>query len=570
MIQTGEIGRSGRIRTATFAAAILAMAVGMTGTAQAQTLPSTAEPGAVTQPFTQEVPQPRAEPGGEVEVPEPQFGPEAEGVQFLVQDIVLEGSTVYSEADLAGLIGPIEGREASLAEIDALAQQLTARYRADGFILSQVIIPEQEIEDGTVRLVALEGFIEDVTFDGDIRGPQSILDAHAERVMADRPLRAETLERALLLIGDLAGVRVRSVLSAAPATPGASVLQVELEHTPFEAFASVDNYGSESTGRETLSGGLSFFSALGQYEQIDLFGAMALEDADLFFGEARVTTPIGTAGDYLRLAAAASRSTPAITFEPESFTQEFRVTYFTPIIRSREQNLTARFGFTWRDEETDTDFFATPTQLIDDSLRIVRIGAQADFVDDALGVNLFDVEVRQGLGIFGASNEGDPNLSRGSGEAEFTSVRFIASRTQSLGGGWQLYGEVRGQVASDPLLASEEFSVGGPAFGRGYDPGTITGDNGFAARAELRFGQFFDEGDVLTSYQVYGFVDHGFVGNIDADTSPVGDITSAGAGVRFNITENISGNVELAHRFRDVPGQSDDTRVLFSLNVRLP
>lgn len=552
--------------------------MGMTVGATAQQLPTTAEPGAVIAPFAEETPTPRAQPGGiEGATPEAQFGPEAEAVRFVVSDVVVQGSTVYSDAELADLIGPIEGREASLAEIDSLAQQLTARYRGDGYILSQVVLPEQEIIGGVVRLVAVEGYIADVAFEGEIRGPQDILDAHAARIMADQPLRAATLERALLLIGDLSGgqgVNVSTVLSASPTTPGAAVLTIEIEQELYEVFGSIDNYGASLVGDYQATLGVSFFSALEQFERVDLIGVTALEDDDLFYGEARVTWPTGTAGDYVRFSVSASNSTPNVLGDPESDTLELRAFYFRPYIRSREENLTFRVGAVWRDQETDTDFFGPNTVLIDDSLRMLRAGLQYDFVDSALGVNLFDIEVTQGFDAFGASQNGQPNLSRQNGRAEFTSVQVFASRNQSLvdvvGDGWTVYGEFRGQLASHALLASEEFSVGGPNSARGYDPGTLSGDNGLSLRGELRYGEFLEGRDWLTSYQVYGFVDYGMVGNIDADTSSFDSITSAGAGLRLNINDNLSANLEVAHRFRDVQDGNDDTRFLFSLNVRLP
>ena len=42
---------------------------------------------------------------------------------------------------------------------DAHSLRMSARYRNDGYILSQVIVPAQSVEGGVVRLQAIEGHV---------------------------------------------------------------------------------------------------------------------------------------------------------------------------------------------------------------------------------------------------------------------------------------------------------------------------------------------------------------------------------------------------------------------------
>ena len=59
---------------------------------------------------------------------------------------------------------------------------------------------------------AVEGYVDEVRLEGEVQGPREQLEAFAERIKAERPLTATALERNLLLIGDLPGVNVQSVL----------------------------------------------------------------------------------------------------------------------------------------------------------------------------------------------------------------------------------------------------------------------------------------------------------------------------------------------------------------------
>ena len=104
-----------------------------------------------------------------------------------------------------------------------------------------------------------------------------------------------------------------------------------------------------------------------------------------------------------------------------------------------------------------------------------------------------------------------------------------------------------GQYAFDPLLSSEEFGLGGPEFLRAFDPSEQVGDHGLAGRLELQF--LVDVGEpFLDVAQLYGFGDVGRIWNRDAAACEVERMTlaSAGAGVRFNFTEWLSGGVEVA------------------------
>jgi hemolysin activation/secretion protein len=110
------------------------------------------------------------------------------------------------------------------------------------------------------------------------------------------------------------------------------------------------------------------------------------------------------------------------------------------------------------------------------------------------------IQARQGLDILDASDgcgaapfsrctavgavpisrlEGDPTATVLRAEA-FSEYRPIPNITFALG--------VRAQVSSDPLLSFEEFSAGNYTVGRGYDPGSLLGDDGVGLQFEARFG----------------------------------------------------------------------------------
>ena len=181
------------------------------------------------------------------------------------------------------------------------------------------------------------------------------------------------------------------------------------------------------------------------------------------------------------------------------------------------------------------------------------------------------VKIHKGLRALGASSEGDRFLTRSDGSGEFAKLTGSLSRTQHLGGGLSLYLAATGQIASRALLASEEFAFGGAGFGRAYDPSELTGDHGVALAAEIRYtGQ--PDMDILDYYQLYGYWDLGTtydIGTEGPDATRSG--ASVGLGLRFGISDSVSGQIELAKPMTRPVALEDNgkaARIFFRLSAR--
>ena len=95
------------------------------------------------------------------------------------------------------------------------------------------------------------------------------------------------------------------------------------------------------------------------------------------------------------------------------------------------------------------------------------------------------------------------------------------------------------------LLSSEQIGLGGPTFGRGYDPSELTGDKGVAGKAELQYNQQLSR--LGSALQYFGFYDAGVIGNSDpaAGIPHSQSLASTGGGVRFALPLEFSGSLEV-------------------------
>ena len=122
----------------------------------------------------------------------------------------------------------------------------------------------------------------------------------------------------------------------------------------------------------------------------------------------------------------------------------------------------------------------------------------------------------------------DVFVSRYGASSTFSVLNLGFTRYQTLSDAWSVKLSGAGQLASGPLFTSQQFYLGGAAFGRGYGSAEISGDNAMAGSLELRFDQKLNF-KYLTGYQLYGFVDAGTAWNDGYSYTDGFALTSAGA-----------------------------------------
>jgi len=180
-----------------------------------------------------------------------------------------------------------------------------------------------------------------------------------------------------------------------------------------------------------------------------------------------------------------------------------------------------------------------------DRLRIASLTADYRLRDDWQGTTYATLGLRKGLGIDGASRRYDPLLSRFDGSGDFYVVQGALTRYQGLGGNWSMKLAGSGQVSSEALLISQQFYLGGGAFGRAFQTGWLAGDNGIAGAAELRY-DYRPGLSFLKNAQLFGFVEGGAVGSYAAPKDIVQSLSAVGGGVRLQLNDSVEAGVTVA------------------------
>ncbi|MEO8316998.1 MAG: ShlB/FhaC/HecB family hemolysin secretion/activation protein [Bradyrhizobium sp.] len=513
-------------------------------------------------------------PAGRPRIPAAQFArPEGRldtKPMFVLRRVSITGATAIPGDRLATAYQPYLGKSVSEADLTAMAAAVSDIYRAAGFHLSRAIIPPQDVEAGRLRLQVIEGGIVEVALKGEGAeqfGVRPMLAA----VVAEQPSRLATLERQLLLINGLPGVHIDDTgLEEIGTASGRFRLVVYLKTWHFFTSFGLDNLGSSSVGPWQSYATAAFNSYLAAGDSLVLnLSTTPGDPRQLAFGRLSYEVPVGTDGARIGASGFYSEVWPGDIrhlFNDNTKTESFELHGSVVPLQSQQQalTLTAGLGFS---NVTENDVFGP---VYADHIRTLSLTSDYRLQDNFGGSNYLTLNYRQGLDILGASHRDDDFLSRDDASGKFSALNFWFTRYQTLSEAWSVKFASAGQWASGPLFTSQQFYLGGVAFGRGYGSAEISGDNGIAGSIELRFDQRLNW-QYFRGYQLYGFVDSGVAWNDGFNLSEGLALTSAGAGVRFFMWDGLQADIGVAAplSYRAPDNSSRSARVLFTLTSAL-
>lgn len=529
---------------------------------------ATSDPGNIERRIRESQPaQPEARPDIPTPRPPVEAAPSADArLRFVLAAVEVEGANAFPVSAFGPLYEEYLAREIGIGEVQRIIERITANYRAAGYTLSRAVAPPQDLSGGILLVRVVEGYIAEVTFTGDA-GKTDRLAGYGERLKLNRPMTQAALERYTLAIEDLSGYAVEPHLKALDEDDGRYALEYRLTRKRVTGNAFLNNRGTPELGRLQgwVSAGIN--DTLGMGERLEAgFFTVPNEPEESLYGELTYTQPIGFEGTAASVSVAKSVSDSGGSEEAldiESQFERISLALWHPLIRSSKQNLWLRGSFDFKNFHESTSGRTTTN----DRLRVLR--ARATWWQDGLldGATTVALEASKGLDLLGESTTGSLDLSRFDGESDFFKLVLDLTRDQHLYEGFWLQIDATGQFTNDRLLSSEELSLGGSRFGRGYDFDEISGERGIALSIEPRHYWRLPY-DWVNGLAIYAFYDWGVVWNDIRGTGITRDTaTSSGAGTRLFLAYDFRVDLELAFPLtRPVASKDDnDPRLFFTL-----
>lgn len=489
---------------------------------------------------------------------------------FYIREYRVSGSKLLSKAEIGRAVYPFLGPQRSVNDVEQARAVLEKFYHDKGFQTISVSVPRQDPRHGVIRLEVLEGKVDRLR----IKGAKWFLPS---RIRSEVPSIAEgnvpdflQVNKEIVALNRNASRRVTPSLRAGVA-PGTVDIDLTVEDKlPLQGSLELNNRNSPDTTSLRLNGSLSYGNlfqlghTIGGSFQI---APQRLDDAQVYSGYYLARISEGTSlmltvakqnSDVNTIGGAASTGRGEII--------GFRALHDLPNTDTFYQNFS--FGIDYKNLSENLvigkDVISSPIEYypLSASYGATWMGKK--------GFTEMNHTLTFGLRGLG-SGQTDYSNRRFNADGNFVILRGDAAHTHDLKGGAQVFGKLQGQVASRPLVNSEQFSGGGLGTARGYLESTSLGDNGVFFTAELRSPSLTGNpkpGDTAADeWRFHVFTDAGLLGIWDAlpGQQQRFGFASAGFGTRFKVANHYNGSLDVATPFLEKQPTADqgDIRITF-------
>ncbi|OEC35128.1 Hemolysin activation/secretion protein [Pseudomonas cuatrocienegasensis] len=515
-----------RFTTSLLSVALLSAGSGFASNALAATAPDSGQTQQGLEQMPLQLPERQAIDLNLPDTPDDQLttgGPTLEITSF-----TFEGNTAIPREELLALLTDLQGRTASLGELQAGANRITRLYRERGYPLARAYIPAQAVDAGVLKMTILEGRYGQVRINNQA-GLHSNALVPLKVLSPGEAVRAAPLERSLLLLQDTPGVQTRATLSPGSQT-GTTDLQVDVARGPLlSGSVDADNYGNRFTGEYRLGGTLNLNNPLDLGDRLSLRASGS--DEDQRYGRVAYQLPLGPWATQFGVAYSDMDYQLAKDFDDLDAHGNARIASvfaIQPLQRTRDFSLYAQAQFDDKRLRDDIDLFDSQANK---RSRVLTLTLNGNSRDGLLGgaINSFALALSQGsLSLDGANQQQADDLSAGT-RGQFTKLNPSLVRLQRLTDRFSLYTQLQGQWANGNLDSSEKLYLGGAYGVRAYPQGEASGDQGWLANLELRYA-------LSDTWQLSSFIDHGQV-RLNKDTWAADDnhrsLSGAGVGARW-------------------------------------
>lgn len=524
----------------------------------AQLAPAQTNPGVISRPEELKIDQdqqidkqkqlPDAPEETEIDVPEQQkLDSDVTSPKFQVNKIDLEGNTVFTTEELQTVIVKYEGQQLSLDDLGKAVDEINQKYREKGYLTSQAYIPPQDIENGVVKIMVVEGTIGDMAISGN-RYFKTWAVARSIKYKPGEILNVKDLERSLNRMNQQNAFRLKAILKAGDETGETDINFQVAERQPWQISPTFDNQGRPFVGTYRWGVEVQNQNLFGIGDRLMLKWLMAAHTqvaaASYFVPLTRFGTEAGFSYTFSYVDVhLRNNSGPRI----QGFAHNYSAILSQPLDRNRiftaDAALNVRRVSTWIDQN-------------------LQRGSQTDVRSIAAGLTFNKLD-RYGRSFARFQSDWAPKEWLGS-NVGFWKSSVYATRLHRLPFNSLLILRGTAQFTPDALPPIEQYQLGGAFSVRGFSEGLLIGDRGYNLSAEVRTpipgmkyvspwlndriqaAYFIDMGQVWSDRSQPGYLSSGPNLQSGTNTSARTLLVGTGVGLRARLTRYLIGFVDLA------------------------
>ena len=434
--------------------------------------------------------------------------------EFTISSIVLEYSFDVSSSELNKELKKYINKKYGLRGIKKLIFDLESFFRKQ-FLWVNIIIPEQDLSLGKLRLIALEPKLSNIysNINADTRySKNKIKDYVNDQIKTDQPISMFQMSNAIKSLNHIHGIKAAGVIQKSK-SPQSSDFSVIIEPEQLvKATAIIDNFGTKAIGTERARININTNSLFSQGEKID---ASFMKTEEMEYYSLGLSYPLGFSNYSLKLNANNmnySLGQPFEALKAKGDSQNYSIGLNKKFFNN---DSVMSYDLDYIDRNFKNKTIAG--EASDKSINAILFGLTYEFTDSILGsdaknlINITYTNGRLDLSDNSANLISDQNSSKKHGN--FKKAGFYLTRLQKLNSFSKSYLKfnMRGQVSFDNLDNSEKIFLGGPYGIRAYPVAEGMGDRGIIVNLEwhqllsqsLESYYFYDVGKIKINHHTW-------------------------------------------------------------------
>ncbi len=388
---------------------------------------------------------------------------------------------------------------ATLGDVRFIQQDIADTYREQGFPLMSVVVPPQEIVDGTLSVVINEFSLADYSvMYGDGEGgftpdakhwtSDRKLAKELDPLLAEPILSQESLDGKVKFLNNNPYRSTRVVFEPGQSVgESKAVFQIE-EKRPWSVQAGYNNHATKASGVNRYSLGGSFGNIPLENHQLS-WNATVGDRIDEFENYSLIYTVPNRFGHTftanVNYSDTANSNIPGIT--SASTTLQSSIAYDLPLVAGD------RFGWNltttafWKQFERESIFGGLTVGAANFDATQLAFSNQFNWKEATATNQIVVTTVFSFAGLTARNSDADFRQFYNTATGEATTQHMVLNyaRVQQLQpllaalDGWSTETQLSWQITNDQLAGSDNFAIGGPSVLRAYQSSEVSGDEGF-------------------------------------------------------------------------------------------
>ena len=464
--------------------------------------------------------------------------------RFDIKSYRVEGNTLIAADTIEPILAPFTGKRRDFGTVQEAIDTLEQAYRDRGFSMVMVMLPEQELESGVVRLKVNEGRLGKINIEGNRYFDQANILRSLPALRQGTTPDLNSLSRSLKIANENPAKKINvQLLNSEKENEFDANISVK-DEVPWKIGISADNTGNKQTGVARLGILLQNANLFNRDQLLSLQYITSPEKADRvsIYSLAyqvpiyALAASIDLIGVYSNVdSGTVSAATASMNVSGRGSILGIHYNQHLTRIGNYEHKLI--LGLDYRAYENNVDFLGTQlgNNVTVHPLSLTYAGALNR--DNTFNSGFYLTYMQNLPGIWdGRDTATDIDKARLSAPRGYNIIRYGANLSYLIGADWQARMLVSGQYTEDPLVPGEQYGLGGAGSIRGFALREFANDQGYSGNVEIYTPDLTRQFGV-TAFQsrFLVFYDRGYVSrnNPQPGDTVSTQIASAGPGLRI-------------------------------------